>query len=148
MEIYSCYIDYNYYEHCSTVSFSDLTDGTALHWRLTSRTHWRRLTSATDWCRPTPTADGRGLANSALFCLLYITLGRFGRKSGLPTVGCYANKTCYPTVGCMATNSTWVVSVSLPTVKESRVCMGVFNLPWPSNDCLQSNTSQYGLWGF
>jgi hypothetical protein len=43
----------------------------------------------------------------------------------------------------MVTNSTGVVSVSLPTVEESHVCMGVFNLRLPSNDGLQSNTSQY-----
>jgi hypothetical protein len=39
----------------------------------------------------------------------------------------------------MVTNSTGVVSVSLPTVEESHVCMGVFNMWLPSNDGLQSN---------
>jgi hypothetical protein len=54
----------------------------------------------------------------------------------------------------MVTNSTGLASVSLPTLQESRVCMGVFNLPLPSNDGLQSNTSQHsyrpsccGVWG-
>jgi hypothetical protein len=35
---YSCYTGYNYGEHFSTGSFSDPTDGTALHLRLTSMT--------------------------------------------------------------------------------------------------------------
>jgi hypothetical protein len=72
----------------------------------------------------------------ALCCLLYVTLGRPDRKPGLPTVGCYA------------TNSRGVVSRSLPTVEESCVCMGVLNLRLPSNDGLQSDTSQYNreLW--
>jgi hypothetical protein len=85
---YNYYTCYNYCEHYSTGSFSDPTVGTALHWRLASRTHWRRLTSATDWRRLTHKADGlgltsktnwprlthkadgRGLTNSALCCLL------------------------------------------------------------------------------
>jgi hypothetical protein len=45
----------------------------------------------------------------------------------------------------MVINSTGVVSVSLPTVEESRMCMGVFNLRLPSNDGLQSNTSHCSL---
>jgi hypothetical protein len=48
MEIYRRYTGYNYNDHFSTVSLLDPTDGIALRWRLTSRTHWR-LTSATDW---------------------------------------------------------------------------------------------------
>jgi hypothetical protein len=43
----------------------------------------------------------------------------------------------------MVTNSTGVMSLSLPTVEEFHVCMGVFNLRLPSNDGLQLNTSQY-----
>jgi hypothetical protein len=38
---YNCSTDYNYSDHYTTGSFSDPTDGTALLWRLTSRTHSR-----------------------------------------------------------------------------------------------------------
>jgi hypothetical protein len=41
----------------------------------------------------------------------------------------------------IVTNSTGVVSESLPTVEESCVCMGVFNLQLPSNNDLQSYAS-------
>jgi hypothetical protein len=92
--------------HCADVSLRVLTHALTpkTNWRrLIPKTDWRRLTSETDWRRLTPKADGRGLTNSALCCLLYITLGRPDRKPGLPTVGCYATNTGHPTVGCHAT---------------------------------------------
>jgi hypothetical protein len=104
----------------NTRSFTNPADGTALHWRLTSRTAlvWlRRLTDALipetqlthsgsrDWLTKTKTR--------ALCCLLYITLGRPDRKPGLPTVGCQATNTGLPTVGYHRTNNTRVASVSM-----------------------------------
>jgi hypothetical protein len=79
----------------------------ALAASITHCEHWTLLLPETNWRRLTSKADGRGLTNSALCCLLYITRGRSDRKPGLPTIGCYATNTGHPTVGCYATQQYW-----------------------------------------
>jgi hypothetical protein len=74
----------------------------------------------------------------------YLTLGRPDRKHWPSYCWLLLRTTLtFLLLVAMVTNNTGVVSVSLPTVEESRVCMGVFNLRLPSNDSLQSNTSHY-----
>jgi hypothetical protein len=112
--------DYNYNDHYSTGSFSDPTDETALRWRFTSRTHWRRLTSATDWRRLTPKADGRGLT----LCIVF------------------------PSLTLSATMETLALLLLVTMQRNNTGVVSVLRLRLPSNDGVQSNTSQYYVCNF
>jgi hypothetical protein len=119
MEIYSCY-SYSYVDHYSTGSFSDPTDGTALRWRLTSRTDYSLASiPEADWRRLTPKADWRGLT----LCIVF----RFQHRAG------NNGNTGFPSVGYHVTQQ----------YRSGERVHGNIQLRLPSNDRLQSNTSQY-----
>jgi hypothetical protein len=130
MEIYSCYKGYHYNEHYSTVSFSDPTDGTALLWRLTSRTelfwlgrltpiqetNWPKLTSEADWLTLIPVADCRRLTNFSLAFFVYHSDGPIE-------------------------NLAFLLLVTMePTILGWLAYPWKFQLRLPSNDGLRSNT--------
>jgi hypothetical protein len=114
MAIYSC-AHYNYNEHYSTSSFSDLADGILLHWRLTSRAEhfWlRRLTDDDSPRGPTHQLP----RNPAYHCWLRIHRDLLSRLLGMAQP--------YPGYDC----------------KQVYNCCQ----PYPGYDrCLRSNTSQY-----
>jgi hypothetical protein len=102
----SCYTGYNYSEHYSTGGFSDPIDGTALRWRLTSRTQWWRLI---------PKANGRGLSKTLLLSPLFSTV-----PATMETLA-------HLLLVTMQRNNTGVVSVSMELFDYGRLVTTAFS---------------------